>query len=148
MLQDNINPDLVRRIDGLPYLYDPTRALWLSVNMRTYTFAIDHRNIGCATAMQFIAELHTNVNGPLVEKNGILVSLSVRCQNNANANFNLYKNNDSLVRQIVLSGVNFGKLENLSDLLSEDDWLGCNCEPISGNVDFPVLQATVAWREN
>jgi len=137
-----------RQDNGLLLFYDTFRLKWISAARENVTFGIDHRNVSNDRWMSLISSTYSNVVGYRIPRNATITAVTVQTQNLATCSFRIRKNNSPVNITTISLAAEAGKSNDDLDIdLTENDFLQCYLEAITGDVDFPTLLLELAWRE-
>jgi len=137
-----------RQDNGLLLFYDLFRLKWISAARENVAFGIDHRNISSDRWMSLISSIYSNVVGYRIPRNATITAVTIQTQNLTTCTFRIRKNNSPANIMSINLAAESGKSNDDLDIdLSENDFLQCYLENITGNVDYPTLLLELAWRE-
>jgi hypothetical protein len=133
-------------VDGTTKYVDPTRGKWLSTSRQNYIYSRGSDNL-LSQYLRFGDSIATSVSGPRSIRNLTVVGISIQCENNVNANFNIRKNNSIInLYSLALVGVNGDQKNNLNLDMNLGDTLQIYMQVNAGRVNKPIVVIEFAWR--
>ena len=150
MLTDTIVRDQAFRQDsnGILQLFDSSRSQWLSVTRSNIYFGINHSNVSCNRWFDSIASVGSNTSSYRIPRNCTITSITIQSQNIANAEIGIRKNNITTdITNIPLSHESGKTLDNLNIELNQNDNIQVFLHVNTGNIDYPVVNIELAWRD-
>ncbi len=135
--------------NGIFLFLDSSRSKYLSSSRENFSFGINHRNINASRWLRTTGDIPSNVNGYLIPRNATITSVSIQLQNTT-TNSTIYIRKNKVLTTIVpipLISTDSSILDNLNIDLNSGDYLQAYLSISSGNVDYPLLNLEIAWRE-
>ena len=131
--------------DGIAYVYDNSRSIWLSATRIYPEWGLDGNADG-VLLRSAAGGVRDAATGWLTMRNGMILGYSLRISGGNNTKqFGIYING-ALSTTITMPGANSYIVTNLSISLSAGDYLGIYCSSTGLAAQNPSMYLEIAWR--
>ena len=133
-------------VGGIPYVYDGTRAKWLSIQRGFFTFG--RNGLTRSQYLDFyVGNLTSNNSGLRIVRNATIVSLSGQFSSSGTGTFQIRKNDSSSnISTLLLSATSGAEDTTINVNLDAGDYLQAAMSATSPFVNDPIIVVEIAFR--
>ncbi|MCG8795762.1 hypothetical protein [Tenacibaculum finnmarkense] len=131
--------------NGILYIYDGTRAKWLSVDRTMVGWGVNNANTGNEYLRQFNGA-QSNRNGWRMIRNGTITAISAQTNINQTWTLEIRKNDGTTaIASLTITNQQGNHNNTLNIDVNEGDFIQAYCNGTS--VDYPETLIEIAWRK-
>ncbi|MCD8400064.1 hypothetical protein [Tenacibaculum finnmarkense] len=131
--------------NGILYIYDGTRAKWLSVDRTMVGWGVNNANTGNEYLRQFNGA-QSNRNGWRMIRNGTITAISAQTNINQTWTLEIRKNDGTTaIASLTITNQQGNHNNTLNIDVNEGDFIQAYCN--GSSVDYPETLIEIAWRK-